>query len=85
MHRVYTALALLSVTQKEIRQSDHPKALGLGLQRQTPKQLAEQHRKIAQTDMSSRAADGSRRVLEETMASTRVAEKQPIPLGQWQL
>lgn len=35
--------------------------------------------------MSSRAADGSRRVLEETMAPTRVAEKPPVPLGQWQL
>lgn len=38
---------------------------------------------MAQPDMSRRAADGSRGVLEETMASTRVAEKQPVPLGQW--
>lgn len=29
-HRVHTASALLSITQKEIRQSDHPKALDLG-------------------------------------------------------
>lgn len=42
-----------------------------------------QQRKMAQPDTSSRAADGSRGMLEETVASPRGAEKQPVPSSQW--
>ena len=35
--------------------------------------------------MTNRTADGKRGVLEETKLSTRVAAKQPVPLGQRQL